>query len=129
MGDPDSIPGSERSPAEGNGNPFQYSCLENPRDRGAWQATVYRVAKSQTQLSTYVAQILVPQPEIYSLLWTCTHALSCPTLCNPIDCSLPGSSVPGIFQARILEWVAISFSNACMHAVACQLSTNWPHHI
>ena len=37
-------------------------------------------------------------------------AQSCPTLCNPMDCSLPGSSVHGIFQARILEWVAISFS-------------------
>jgi len=36
----------------------------------------------------------------------------CPTLCDPIDGSLPGSSVPGILQARILEWVAISFSNA-----------------
>ena len=35
---------------------------------------------------------------------------SCPTLCDPIDCSLPGSSVHGIFQARVLEWVAISFS-------------------
>ena len=35
----------------------------------------------------------------------------CPTLCNPMDCSLPGSSIHGIFQARILEWVAISFSN------------------
>ena len=35
---------------------------------------------------------------------------SCPTLCNPIDCSLPGSSIHGIFQARILEWAAISFS-------------------
>jgi len=35
---------------------------------------------------------------------------SCPTLCNPIDCSLPGSSVHEIFQARILEWVAIAFS-------------------
>ena len=34
----------------------------------------------------------------------------CPTLCNPMDCSLPGSSVHGIFQARILEWVAIPFS-------------------
>ena len=34
---------------------------------------------------------------------------SCPTLCDPIDCSLPGSSVPGIFQARVLEWVAIAF--------------------
>ena len=37
---------------------------------------------------------------------------SCPTLCDPIDGSLPGSSVPGILQARTLEWVAISFSNA-----------------
>ena len=37
-------------------------------------------------------------------------AQSCPTLCNPVDCSLPGSSVHGILQARILEWVAISFS-------------------
>ena len=36
-------------------------------------------------------------------------AQSCPTLCDPLDCSLPGSSVHGIFQARILEWVAISF--------------------
>ena len=35
---------------------------------------------------------------------------SCPTLCNPMDCSLPGSSIHGIFQARVLEWVAISFS-------------------
>ena len=40
----------------------------------------------------------------------CELAQSCPTLCNPMDCSLPGSSVHGIFQARILEWVAISFS-------------------
>ena len=37
---------------------------------------------------------------------------SCQTLCDPMDCSLPGSSVPGIFQARVLEWVAISFSRA-----------------
>ena len=37
---------------------------------------------------------------------------SCPTLCDPMDCSLPGFSVPGILQARTLEWVAISFSNA-----------------
>ena len=38
------------------------------------------------------------------------HAQSCPTLCDPVDCSPPGSSVPGILQARILQWVAISFS-------------------
>ena len=45
-----SIPKSGRFPGEGNGNPLQYSCLENPMDRGAWRATVYRVAKSQTRL-------------------------------------------------------------------------------
>ena len=38
-------------------------------------------------------------------------AQSCPTVCDPMDCSLPGSSVHGILQARIMEWVAISFSN------------------
>ena len=45
-----SIPGLGRSPGRGNGNLLQYSCLENPMDRGAWQATVCEVAKSQTQL-------------------------------------------------------------------------------
>ena len=45
---------------------------------------------------------------------------SCPTLCHPIDGSPPGSPVPGILQTRILEWVAISFSNACMHAKSLQ---------
>ena len=44
-GDTGSIPGSERSPREGNGNPFQYSCLVNPMERGAWWATVRGVAK------------------------------------------------------------------------------------
>jgi len=50
-GDPSSIPGSGRSPGEGNGNPLQYSCLEYPMDRGAWWATVHGVAKSWTRLS------------------------------------------------------------------------------
>ena len=44
------IPGLGRSPGAGNGNPLQYSCLENPMDRGAWWATVHGVAKSQTRL-------------------------------------------------------------------------------
>ena len=52
-GDPSSIPGSGRSPGEGDGNPLQYSLLENPMDRGDWQATVHGVAKSQTQLSDF----------------------------------------------------------------------------
>ena len=49
------IPGSGRSPGEGNGNPLQYSCLENPMDGGAWWATVHGVAKSRTQLSDFTS--------------------------------------------------------------------------
>ena len=48
VGDPDSVPGLRRSPGEWNGNPHQYSCLENPMDRGAWWATVHGITKSQT---------------------------------------------------------------------------------
>ena len=54
--DSGSIPGQGRSPGGGHGNPLQYSCLENPMDRGAWRATVHRVTRSWTrlkQLSTY----------------------------------------------------------------------------
>ena len=47
-----SIPGLGRSPGEGTGNLLQYSCLENPMDRGAWWATVHRVIKSQTRVSS-----------------------------------------------------------------------------
>ena len=47
-----SIPGSGRSPGDGNGNPLQYSCLGKPMDRGAWWATVHGVAKSKIPLST-----------------------------------------------------------------------------
>ena len=57
-----SIPGSGRSPREGKSNPFQYSCLENPMDRGAWWATVHGVAKSRTQLkrlSTHACTTLI----------------------------------------------------------------------
>ena len=49
-GNSGSIPGSERTPGGGNGNLFQYSCLENPMDRGTWWATVHGIAKSWTQL-------------------------------------------------------------------------------
>ena len=50
--DPGSIPGSGRSPGEGNGNPLQYSCLENPMERRAWQATVHRVIRVGHDLGT-----------------------------------------------------------------------------
>ena len=52
-GDLTSIPGSGRSPGEGNGNPLQYSCLENPMNGGTWWITIYGVAKNQTQLSDF----------------------------------------------------------------------------
>ena len=53
------IPVLGRSPAEGNGNPFQYSCLENPMDRRAWRVTALGVAKSWTQLSTHTYTLLL----------------------------------------------------------------------
>ena len=172
---------------EGNGNPLQCSCLENPRDGGAWWAAIYGVAqsrtrlkrlsssssreawsaavhgvaKSRTWLSNWTERTLlgscaasnkahtfqtVPPPQtlsikarlspqfpffprsssILSRWWwggfclslvrsplraVCMSiAQSCLTLCNPMDCSPPVSSVRGISQARILEWFAISFS-------------------
>ena len=55
-GDLGSIPGSGRSPGEGNGNPLQYSCLENPMDRGAWWATVHGVTKSDFASLHFVTQ-------------------------------------------------------------------------
>ena len=74
--DADSIPGLERSPGGGNGNPLQYFCLEKPTDRGAWRATVHRVAKSRTRLkqlsmhpeNTESKPLIALQPEFYGLL-------------------------------------------------------------
>ena len=151
----------------GHCNPLQY-CLKNPKDRGAWQATVHRVAQSWTWLKWYgmhtcLGQVYSKVTDIYTLLllllllllsrfsrvWLCATpekaahqappslgfsrqehwsglpfpspmhkvksesevAQSCPTLSNPMECSLPGSSIHGIFQARVLEWGTIAFSN------------------
>ena len=60
-GDVGSIPGSGRSLGVGNGNPLQYSCLENSMERGAWRAIVHGVTKSRIQLSIYVSIILRKQ--------------------------------------------------------------------
>ena len=57
-GDLGSIPGSERSPGEGKGNPLHYSCLENSMDRGGWRATVHRATKSQSGLIDQQSQPL-----------------------------------------------------------------------
>ena len=58
IGDAGSIPGSGSIPRGEHGNPLQYSCLENPTDRGVWWATVHRVAKSQTRLSDFTFTFL-----------------------------------------------------------------------
>ena len=56
VGDVSLIPGLGKSPGEGNGNPLEYVCLENPIDRGDWRATVHGVAKSRTRLSMHAHQ-------------------------------------------------------------------------
>ena len=110
-GDLGSIPGLGRSPGEGNGNPLQYSRLENPMDGGAWWATVHGVAKSRARLSDFTFTFF-PVSTCSLIIHKKEREVSqsCPTLCDPMDCSLPGSSVHGIFQARVLEWVAIFIS-------------------
>ena len=59
VGDLGSIPGSRRSPGEGNGNPLQYSCLENSMDGGAWWATVHAVTKNWTRLSDLIMNVFL----------------------------------------------------------------------
>ena len=90
----------------------------------------------------FMAQYNSPCPSVISkcMLWVKGHSLSfeifpfsnqqpaaaakllqsCPTLCDPIDGSPPGSSIPGILQVRTQEWVAVAFSNACVHAKLLQ---------
>ena len=124
-----SIPGLGRSPEGGSSKPLHYCFLKTPMDRGAWWATVHGVAKSHTGLNSHSH---THSMEYFSLLFAtrCFGFLStsvknvmgilievkvlitqsCMTLCNPMDCSLPGSSVYGISQARTLEWIAISSS-------------------
>ena len=89
-----SIPGSGRSPGGGHGNSLQYSCLQNPMDRGSWRAMVHNVAKSWTWLK---------QLQFSSV------AQSCPTLCDPMNRSTPGLPVhhhlPEFTRTRI-HWVS-----------------------
>ena len=113
------ILGSRRSPGGGHGDQLQYSCLENPMDRGTCWATVYRVTRSWTGLkcaqTTYIYNKHSKDIQIawwITVIWKWSEvAQLCPTLCDSMNCRLPGSSIHEIFQARVLEWVASSFSN------------------
>ena len=87
------IPRLGRSHGGGHGNPPQYSCLKNPMNRGCELQSMR--SESQTGLKRLAGA---------------KSLQSCPTLCDQADGSPPGSSVHGILQARILEWVAISSS-------------------
>ena len=74
-----SIPGLGRPPGEGNGNPLQYSCLENPMDGGVWWATVHGVAKSRTQLSDFTftfKEFICQKPQL---------CLTCPRYCSLME--------------------------------------------
>ena len=112
-----SIPGSGRSPGEGNGNPLQYSCLENPTDRGAWQATV-GVAQSWTRLK----QLLTAyhSPEIYrTWLLSCSVATSCLTLCGPwtAACRAPLSFTVSQSLLKLMPIESVMPSN---HLILCR---------
>ena len=66
--DPGSIPGSGRSTGGGNGNPLQYSCLENPMDRGAWRTTVHGVARIGHDLATKSPPMVPEGTQFYQLI-------------------------------------------------------------
>ena len=91
------IPGLGRSPGEGNANSLQYSRLENSMDRGGWQATICKVAKSQTQLSNWTHNPSLPL-EVGNFNTPFNQSVnsvsqSCPTLCDPMNRSTPGLPV------------------------------------
>ena len=137
-GDLGSIPGSGRSPGEGKGYPLQYSSLENSMDCSPWShrvghdwvtftftfsltthvglsftgpLSIVVLPKFQSVSPTLSLKVHYP-PADGSTAATAKLLQSCPTLCDPIDGSPTGSPVPGILQARILEWVAMALSNA-----------------
>ena len=105
-GDLDSY-GSGRSPGEGNGNPLQFSCLENPMDREAWWAIVHRVAKSQTRLkwlSTHARVVLMKKKVTLSCLTLCNNIEACQALLQDSPCKSIGvgchSLLQGIFSTQ-----------------------------
>ena len=118
------IPGLGRSPGGGHGNPLQYPCLENPHGQrslvgysplGRKELDMTERLNTRTYPWNHTTWSLVAGFLVWHNVFAAAAAKllkSCPTLCDATDSSLPGYPVPGITQARTLEWVAISFSNA-----------------
>ena len=107
-GDSGLIPGLERSSRKGNGKPLQNSCLGNPMDWGVWWVQSMgsqRVRHDWVTCHFFFFYFFYPEVKVEVLV-----AQTCPTLWDPMDCSLPGSSAHGILQSRKLEWVAIAIS-------------------
>ena len=113
-GDMGSIPESGRSPGEGNGKPLQYSCLENPIDKGDWWATVCGVAKSWTQLSDFT----------FTFHFSCIgegngNPLQCSCLENPRDGGASWAAVYGVAwsQTRLKRLSSSSSSSSQDHSM------------
>ena len=119
-------PGSGRSPGGGHGNPLQYSCLENPTDRGAWWATVHGVAKSQTHLKWlsrhaqekdhHVSGSTLTEKPSVSTIWNKinNNHNSCPILLCERKCTgLTGSQRCDPQARKILGVVKIQFVELC----------------
>ena len=85
-GNAGSIPGSGRCPGGGHGNPIQYSCMENSKDRGGWQATIHGVAESRKPLGDLTTTINYSHHAVHYIPAAAATSLqSCRTLCDPID--------------------------------------------
>ena len=104
-GNPSSIPGSGRSPGEGNDNPFQYSFLENPMDRGAWRAAVHGVAKSWTHFSDY---------HFHSCVCVCVCVYVC--VCRTTFCPLLKVSI-----LKTLNMLKISILDVWLGEPRCKI--------
>ena len=108
------ISGSGRSPGEGNGNPLQSSCLENPLDRGAWWAAVHGVAQSQTRLKRLSMPACIGEGNGAPLQYSCLE--------NPLDRGAWWAAVHGVAKSRTrLSGFTFTFH---FHALEKEMATH-----
>ena len=134
------IPGSRRSPGEGHGNPFQYSCLENPMHRGAWQATVYEVTKGQIRLSDLEQTTACQASLTFIIFWSLLKIMSIESvilsrhliLCHslPPPSIFPSTSVFANESALCIRWsknwnFSFSISPSNEHSGLISFRVDW----